>query len=71
MKGKRITTLCYVTAAVWAAAAGFWLLQYFGVITGSMTGDNLSALLGLVSAGLAVAWLVRAIKRTKNPPEEE
>ena len=71
MKGKRTTALCYVTAAVWAAAAAFWLLQYFGMITGSLTGDDLAAILGLVSAGLAVAWLVRAIKRTKNPPEEE
>ena len=71
MKGKRYTTLCYIYAVAWAGLSAFWLLMYFGVITGSMTGSDLAGLIGLSFAGLGVAWLVRAIKRTKNPPEEE
>lgn len=71
MKGKRYTTLCYVYAVGWTIMGALWLLMYFGVITGSMTGKSLTGLLGLVYAIFAVIWLVRAIKRTKNPPEEE
>lgn len=71
MKGKRETVYCYISAAAWAILAVFWILMYFGVISGSMTGSILTGIAGLGFVGIAVAWLVRAIKRTKHPPEEE
>ncbi len=71
MKGKRYTTLCYVYAVGWAILAALWILMYFGVISGSMTGKGFAGLFGLIFVIYAVMWLMRAIKRTKNPPKEE
>lgn len=73
MKGKRYTVLCYVRAVAFAGLAAFWLLTECGVIHSSvfLPGEGLAGLFGLGWAGFAVSWLVRAIKRTKNPPEEE
>lgn len=73
MKGKRYTVLCYVYAVGFAGLAAIWLLQEFGVIHSSvfLPGEGLAGLIGLCWVGLAAMWLVRAIKRTKNPPKEE